>query len=403
MLASGLEMMRPVGARVGSNPTLGYATPRRWITRFADAFHWQPILVAAAIDYEIKNGNEYGALARLISNEIRDQRRIELGLDPPPSELTPPGPPRPADWKQQREMAGGTIVIGRHTLKEYMSGLSRGWTRPLEKEDEDTVVARELENDGHFDEPATTLETVMEEADPSLSDPTFSTTPSKPPQLIYSPMQLKMPTPSKPSPPPQAAPIPPELNAPPSEIPLQPPLTLVPYTSLLGFLNIPFMIVGYFNKRKDVLMGAEAAYRAIVNQTRPFEGPSPDSKGDLSFDAHAEVNYRKDFNNIPKNVTSARKSYYDALPKKLEIARALARNEREPTKDEKKYPPPTEVELRAERLKKEKRWRNELDGFEILNREVGVAWDERMRDALTVTVDGELPPPPPPPFQSYDP
>ncbi|KAG9004303.1 mitochondrial import inner membrane translocase subunit tim54 [Tulasnella sp. JGI-2019a] len=367
----------------------------------------KPILVAAAVDYELKNGNQHGGLAQRIAEDIRDRRRIELGIDPAPEERPPPGPPQPKDHKRRREMAGGIILIGRHTFKEYMEGLKRGWSMSLAKMDGDDALSKELENDGHFDELA-----------PPENDSAESESKATPPSpaaqspIIFSPMQLKMPPPSKPPPPPAQPRIPPHLDVPPVQIPQQPPLTLVPYTSLLGFLNIPFMIYGYFNHRKDVRIGAEAAYRVIVNETRPFNEPASDSQsldqdsssredggssqiGDLAFDLSCESNFRSNYDDTPENIAKSRKSYYEALAKKLETARALARREREPTKDETKFPPPTEVELRAERLKKEKKWRNELDGYEILNKHKGVSWDEKMRGALTVTVEGELPPPPP--------
>lgn len=370
-------------------------------------------MVAAAVDYELKNGNQHGALARLIADNIRDRRRIELGIDPAPEERPPPGPPRPDGDKRIREMAGGVVVIGRHTLKEYMEGMRRGWTRSLVKLDGDEVVAKELENDGHFDEPAP----------PEGDSPETAPKPSPPPpvpksSIVFSPMQLKMPPPPKPPTTPEQPVIPPHLDVPPVQIPEQPPLTLVPYTSLLGFKNIPLMIYGYFNRRKDVRIGAEAAYRVIVNQTRPFSEPPSDSAlmdpdlpkhdsnasalGDLAFDLSSESHYRSNYTETPETIAKARKSYYGALPKKLETARALARKEREPTKDEVKFPPPTEVLLRAERLKKEKKWRDELDGFEILNRQKGVSWDNGMRGALTVTVEGELPTPPPSARDSAD-
>ncbi|KIO19859.1 hypothetical protein M407DRAFT_30474, partial [Tulasnella calospora MUT 4182] len=97
----------------------------------------KPILVAAAIDYEYKNGNQYGSLMRAIADEIRDRRRIEAGLVPAPREVVLPGPPRSPTDKRDRELAGGIIIVGRNTFKEYMEGLKRGWTSGLETIDHD--------------------------------------------------------------------------------------------------------------------------------------------------------------------------------------------------------------------------------------------------------------------------
>ncbi|KAG8903474.1 mitochondrial import inner membrane translocase subunit tim54 [Tulasnella sp. 403] len=382
----------------------------------------KPILVAAAVDYEFKNGNQHGSLMRAIADEIRDRRRVDMGIDEVPPAMPLPGPPRKQS-ERERELDGGIIVIGRHTFKEYMEGLRRGWTGSLEKKDPEETLARVLENDGHFDEPLPP----SEDSDSAAKDiPTGTSTQDtlEAPKtgltpIVFSPLQLQMPPP--PSPPPSqhlSQDIPPHLNVPPARIPDQPPLLLVPYTSLLGFRNIPLMILGFFNHRKDVRLGAEAAYRIIAKETRPFDDPSSspalfeadaesteptnvpgtqsaEALGDLAFDHDAEHFFRPSYDSTSKEIEKSRARYYKELPPKLVVARSLARGEREPTKDEKNYPPPTEVQLRAERLKKEKKWREELDAWDVLKKDQPVAWDERFRGAFKVYVDGEVPPPPP--------
>ena len=44
------------------------------------------------------------------------------------------------------------VLIGRHTLKEYMEGLKRGWMGPVNKLDREGDVAKTLEFDGVFGE-----------------------------------------------------------------------------------------------------------------------------------------------------------------------------------------------------------------------------------------------------------
>ena len=103
------------------------------------------------------------------------------------------------------------------------------------------------------------------------------------------------------------------------------------------------------------------------------------------FDREAESYYKKSVvRDFLKEIESARKRYYDDLAKKLETARALVRGTREPTKEERDNPPPTEVELRAERLKKELRWRTDEEGFNIIRPDKNVEWDERFRNVLRV-------------------
>jgi import inner membrane translocase subunit TIM54 len=141
------------------------------------------------------------------------------------------------------------------------------------------------------------------------------------------------------------------------------------------------MIWDFFNERHKVRAGAEAAYRLVSRAVRPLE------RADLGFDASAEGYYKSSTAAIPTDVQKARTDYYKGLPEKLTTARTLARGEREPTKLEIEAPPPTEVELRAERLKKETRWRADEHGWESVRPDAPVEWDDRWEGALTVFVD----------------
>jgi import inner membrane translocase subunit TIM54 len=142
------------------------------------------------------------------------------------------------------------------------------------------------------------------------------------------------------------------------------------------------MIWDFFNQRQKVLSGAQCAYKLIESQTRPFEPTT-----DLDCGLDAEHYYKSSMKKYAESIEKIRTGYYKALPDKLKTARDLARGNREPTKDETNYPPPTEVELRAERLKKELRWRSDVSGWDIIKPEAPVAFDERFNGALEVFVD----------------
>jgi import inner membrane translocase subunit TIM54 len=117
--------------------------------------------------------------------------------------------------------------------------------------------------------------------------------------------------------------------------------------------------------------------------------PSPDL-GDLDFDKEGESYVKTSLNSMPEEIETLRTKYYEALPAKLATARELARGIREPTKAELENPPPTEVELRAERSKKERRWRDDLEGWEIIKPSSNPLWDERLRNALRIFADPPL-------------
>ncbi|KAI1794642.1 mitochondrial import inner membrane translocase subunit Tim54 [Ganoderma leucocontextum] len=376
----------------------------------------KPIIVAAAIDYDMVKGRRLGDIARQVADEIRADRRIMLGLDQPfAGGMQLPGS-TPAE-KRQRKVDSGIVIVGRHTLKEYFTGLKHGWTEGLEPIDREERLAQMLEADGKFDE---------QELEPSHDDtlgedepiPTRSRLPSSNPAFsVLTTQNLRAP------PPPSKDAIPSHLNAPPAALPPQPPMLLLSFTNHIGLTQIPLMIWEFFNERVKVREGAEAAYKLVLGNTRPFTAPPAEalsrpevdidpaqpqkpslaelSPTDLDFDREAETYYKKSVVlDFVSEIEKTRKEYYNALVKKLETARALARGTREPTKEETNYPPPTEVELRAERLKKEQRWTTDEEGFSIIRPDKDVEWDERFRSVLRVYTDpspGQSPSTEPPP------
>lgn len=325
----------------------------------------QPILVAAAVDYDIHNGNRYGALSKDIANQIIARRRVAAGIDPEPTSHIPiPGQLTPAQ-KLAREAEAGIVIVGRHTFKEFLHGMKDGWSASLERVDEEEELSQSLALDGVFDEPED------EETDPAHGQTTRLAPPAVPqlmPHLLLQP------------PKPRKATIPPHLDVTPTTIPAPAPLLLVPFSNILGFRNIPFMLIDLFNERKRVLAGSEAAYNLVMGHSRPF------TKDDIDFNIEQEDEYLKAFNEIPDEISNTRRKYYDELAKKIITARELARGTRPPTKEESNFPPPTEVELRAERMQKEKRWRQNLRGWSILHTGSPPAWDPRFENLFRVYI-----------------
>ena len=325
-------------------------------------------------------GKRYGDIASHIAGEIKSRRRLEAGIDPVKQSAIPKVGDQSPEAKRRRELEGGVVLVGRPTFKEFMEGLRRGWTDGLEKVDKEDHLARELEADGKFDEvdePAPTVDTE------SLGDgeplPTKSRLP--PSTGLFKPPYIPSPGGKAPLSPP-SSPIPERFNIPPASIPQQPPILFVPFTNYLGFLQLPHMIWDFFNQRQKVLSGAQCAYRLIKSRTRPFE-----TSTDLDCGLDAESYYKSSMKKYAESVDKLRTGYYKTLSDKLKTARDLARGNREPTKDEINYPPPTEVELRAERLKKELRWRSDVAGWDIVKPEAPVSFDERFNGTLQVFVD----------------
>ncbi|KAG8217690.1 inner membrane protein import complex subunit Tim54-domain-containing protein [Butyriboletus roseoflavus] len=371
----------------------------------------QPVLVAAAIDYDIVATRHSGDLARRIASTVVKDRRLLMGVDQSAAlPLTLPNQPT-QEQKRARELEGGVVLIGRHTFKEYMAGLKRGWSGGLDLVDREEKLAQELASDGTFDETYELSSPPIGIVDDPNAEPipTLSRLPPSHNADFFSP--LKLPTSSKDQTP---TTLNPSLidSTPPATVPPQPPLLLVPCVNYVGFRFIPHMIWGFFNERHKTQIGCEAAYSLVINKTREFQGPSlildpshdvqpgegweasseegeeskitqgPPQGGDLDFGLSSESVL------VPhspvSNIASSRKSYYKALPERLVTARQLARGERAPTKEEEKNPPPSEVELRAERLNKELRWRGEEEAWGIVEPGSGVSWDARFRGVLEV-------------------
>ncbi|KAM6500406.1 Mitochondrial import inner membrane translocase subunit Tim54 [Amanita muscaria] len=323
----------------------------------------KPILVAAAVDYESIVGKKHGDIANRVANDIRLRRRMDHGIDTD-SDYTKALPTyKTLPERRKKELEGGIVIVGRPTFKEVMAGFKRGWTQGLEDVDHEEMLAQELESDPHFDEP---------EDGETLDEPVANRNP------IYSP--LRVPSFTDPSQNSQHHSIPEILNAPPTEIPLMPPILFVPFVDHIGLKQIPLMLWNFFNQRQYVKAGADAAYRLIMNASKPF-----DAQHDLHLGEDAEAYYKK--SSLVDDINNARRKYYEELPAKLQIARALARGTREPTKEERENPPPTEVELRAERMNKERRWRSDLTGWSIVDPSSSPVWDDRLGDALRLFAD----------------
>jgi len=115
--------------------------------------------------------------------------------------------------------------------------------------------------------------------------------------------------------------------------------------------------------------------------------PAESGSKDLDNGDWTEFHYRSSFSETPSNILAARKAYYTELPGRLATARELARRDRVATKEEQKYPPATEAELIAERLAKEKKWRNDFHGWLLTRRGSKVTWDERLASLKVLDLD----------------
>ncbi|PWZ00122.1 hypothetical protein BCV70DRAFT_200281 [Testicularia cyperi] len=406
----------------------------------------KPVLVAAGIDWEVTNGTRHGGLARELQSKIQERRRKLLGLEPWFDQATLSMQNQfslSPQQELQREIDGGVVLVGRPAYKEWAWALKNGWCTPLEvlKRDRDDELGQVLAEDHAFDEIVDETgkpeSEFLDEKDRALAalgaeggeaDGAGAPLPSRfggagaannrfgtPYNLGSGPNAFsgmmggssvsgaaaaadaekkRIKTAAEEA----ASRLDPKLLEPPAQIPAQPPVSFVDFTNLVGWRNIPLRMYLFFRQRDKVREGAEIALSIVYGSketAREFQaGPAgtvpgevsdvPPQGGDLDWGIASEEKYSPYFRKTETNIADARESYYKQLPKQLKDARDLARGLREQSAMEKGEPSKTEAELREERFKKEKEWRNNQMGFDIIRAEKGIEWDERLRGSLRV-------------------
>ncbi|PLW36736.1 hypothetical protein PCASD_08686 [Puccinia coronata f. sp. avenae] len=419
------------GARVPEDVDVDRGT--QWFKKYV-----KPILVAAAIDYTIHNGTTPGALARKISSDIRDQRVIEAAQqkDGHKTPALKPGMPGYREWHaEQNRLTGGTLILGRATLKEYLWGLKHGYEQhiPLDELDDDERFSRQLEEAGIFElgedlgEFSANEDMTMPEGLRSVHEQLKETSHSD--ETLLTSQSIPSPAQEKPtnffnffS---QSAHAP--LSVYPSSvnsnhtvnylastpIPLQAPLLLVPFDHPIGIRWWPLKIYRFFNRRQQVEMGAQTALQLVRSQTRPIEPPkhlaglgifpkdfsattmtAKDVKDtnfqinltgsrDLDFLApEADQHLRRSYRKLAKKVIEERDLFRKELKERLVKAR------QEPSDDagdmRQGGEPLNESQLRQEAFQKERKWSDQLHGWSIVRQGSGVSWSADMSNVLTI-------------------
>lgn len=100
----------------------------------------KPVLVAAALDYDVIEGRKEGDVRYGTAEQIRRLRRSkgEKGLEPTEEEQPPDTETIVQNIRHGMSITSepgvrGDLVLGRHTWKEYIRGLNEGWLGPVEE------------------------------------------------------------------------------------------------------------------------------------------------------------------------------------------------------------------------------------------------------------------------------
>jgi mitochondrial import inner membrane translocase subunit TIM54 len=232
----------------------------------------KPVLVAAAMDYEVIEGRREGDVRAKLAEKIRKVRRargepstVVEELDNDETVALAIAESRQRQGLLDEDTVKGDLVIGRNTWKEYIRGLHEGWLGPLdpppppEPEPSPELIA---------DAP-TASDPLPPSSDEDTSSPTTATT-ETPPETLPPPTEEK-PKPKVQLPPyisPAAyttTPISP--STPPSFDPSLP----LPFPHILGFLNTPTRVYRYLTQRHLAdSIGREVAAIVLATQSRPY-------------------------------------------------------------------------------------------------------------------------------------
>ena len=260
------------------------APPGDTIHASRDHFHEyvKPVLNAAAVDFELVEGRMQGDVRHKVAQAIRDRRRGVDGL----SETQ-----RQSRDKLQLDPQGGDLVVGRHVYKEYIRGVHEGVLGPVEEPEWiHPIMHPRMPGDSITE--ASTTEGDIEGGDDSVR----STVESDPPppktdeEIQKEIDEIKKNIPS--SPPsyirPDEYPSVASLHLPGGETTLGP-FAFVTQLHLLGFLNTPWRIARFLNRRALAESVCQSTAGAVLaTAVREF-----DPTADKAHDAWAERDWPK--------------------------------------------------------------------------------------------------------------
>lgn len=274
----------------------------------------KPILVSAALDYEVIEGRKEGEVRAGLADKIRNYRRQAGERSHSAQE-----PSKESAIAETRERMGikdepgprGDIVIGRHTWKEYIRGLHEGWLGPLDPapppppptSQPDSAETVPILTKSTADAKQPTVESVDSVAEvlpdvhavatqngSSSSEP--RTPGSSNPQDENKEAENKESEESKkPKGPTPAYISPTEYSA--QQLPPTIPATFeasspIQFPHLLGFLNTPVRIYRFLTKRHLAdAVGQEVAAAVLASASRPYEESIRPAEG-LVYEASTE-------------------------------------------------------------------------------------------------------------------
>ncbi|KAF2706549.1 mitochondrial import inner membrane translocase subunit tim54 [Pleomassaria siparia CBS 279.74] len=221
----------------------------------------QPILVAAALDWDAVEGRREGDVRAGLAERIRRlrKRKGEDSTEP----LEEDTQDVLAAARQRAEIRewdglGGDIVIGRHTWKEYVRGLHEGWLGPLDSPVPTTAPVADttkapVENLGQASANDASPTAVEEPENPKEEEPKPKKKIQPPPFNTTADYNDSILSPHCPS--------------------IIGPSAVIPLPHLLGFLNFPIRMYRFLNRRQNADEIGRQTAAAVLGVYRPYDSP----------------------------------------------------------------------------------------------------------------------------------
>ncbi|KAI9369954.1 import inner membrane translocase subunit tim54 [Aspergillus egyptiacus] len=266
------ETRRKLTVFLAAPPGDGLRTAREHFKEYV-----KPILVAAALDYNVIEGRREGDVRAAFAEQIRKQRRragepSSVVADPTTEDVV-------AEARQKMGVHDepgpkGDLVIGRHTWKEYIRGLHEGWLGPLDPPaaPEEPLAIETADapspGDGNSDTPSTS-----ETAEEKKEEEKKPEKPKGPAPAYIAPADYS------------SQELPPSL---PQSLDGSAPII---FPHILGFLNTPIRLYRYLNQRHVAdSIGRDVAALVLASHSRPYAdgssfGTDPDPQSPLSQDS----------------------------------------------------------------------------------------------------------------------
>lgn len=278
------QMARRITVFISAPPGDGIRPSREFFKEYV-----KPVLVAAAMDYDVIEGRKEGDVRFGAAEQIRRLRRKSGESNDKEGEED--SVKVLEDMRERMQITPepavrGDLVLGRHTWKEYVRGIHEGWLGPVNEPAEETSLAADLSPTSQDLPPVHNTGEATEEK--PMTDGEAATEPEKPAE--EKPAEEK----KKPYPPPSfllTSAYSTAALAPATPAVFEPSQPIHQY-HLLGFLRTPIRIWNYLNQRTLADRIGRDTAALVLAASRPYEStssgsftPSDDASPALSADS----------------------------------------------------------------------------------------------------------------------